>query len=133
MAYEVWLSTIDAPTLPAGVAKTLPIVTGSVEAIGQIDSARNVTRPTVRVTAKLFIESSEIQNFISFWRTTLKRGRKLFTADWINDIGYEGYVGRLLNYTLQPEGGSFNADLQFDLLPDVRLNLSNDPDPWPSV
>lgn len=130
MAYEVW--PFDAPNRPVSLNGGLPLVNGQPEQIGFVNSVRDETRPVVNVTGTLFLEADEIQSLITFWKTTLKRGKKKFTADWIADVGYSYYVGKLLSYRPTPNGCAGDVSLQLQLIPDVRLDGSNKPEPWPA-
>jgi len=133
MAYAAWPSTYADPTTPLPFEHTLPLSTGDSEAIGRFETKRRRTWPTFKTQLVVPLEPDLFQDFRLFWRDTLSRGKKFFTAPWLNVTGYPNYVARMLTYEVTLEGIEPRIAMTLDLIPDVNLDEAGDPDRWPPV
>lgn len=135
MAYEVWPTAINAPDTGINVKETAPLVSGNEKAIGRHETARIKTRPVVKASATLLLDSTEFQTFLVFWRDTLDQGKQIFSADWIADAGYPYYVARITAIQATSNGVVPKIALSFDLIPDIRLDAATGlvPDVWPPL
>lgn len=133
MAYVAYPSNLPTPEAPFSGDLALPLDSTNANEIGAYISNRTQTRATLKGSVSLRLNPSQFSILLTFQRITLNKGLKLFTAQWIEDLGYKGYVAKFPNFSLGLTGFAPFINIDVELIPDVRYSDvdASIPSPFP--
>lgn len=133
MTLPTYPNTLPTPEQPFSGDLANPLAESSVGEIGAYLTYRDKTRACLRGGANLNLDLSQLQVFLTWWNTTTNKGLIPFKAQWITDIGYKGYVGKITSYSNAMNGIRPIISLALELEPYIQLNATTGkPDPYPN-
>lgn len=133
MAYPIYPANLPTPEAPFGGELLLPLSSSNAEEIGAYLSRRDRTRANIRGSVTIKLDVAQASIFLTWQRVTLNKGLIPFTAQWITDLGYIGYVARFPSFSMGLLGMAPNPQLDVELIPDVRYSFADAtiPSPFP--
>lgn len=130
MAFADYDANLPYPELQLNGKEILPLRKSDVSGIGKHDTNKMATRAIEEVSGNLLLEASQLQTFLSFFKTTLNRGNKYFNAPFIEYHGIKGYFAKIKSYKVNSNGASIVVNLDMTLIPFVET-LGGIPSPFP--
>jgi hypothetical protein len=134
MALVAYPANLPIPDIAVQGQHFLPLSASSMDEIGAYESYRNMTRPYITASSGYLLEPSECPIFLAFYNTTLNKGVKYFTADWIEWLGLEGYRARITGFRINLKGTKPNSSIELEFCPYLRYSSIDPtkPSPWPN-
>lgn len=111
MAIETWPEGLPVPQK----SFNCQLRAGLVNDQEYIYPQRTRTYPERSSNFSLVLTQTEFETLQTFYQTTLHGGGELFTADWLEDAGFECHRLRFLK--------PFEASLQDEMMWNVKMNL----------
>ena len=131
MVYPIWEDFVVVPERSLKGAISFPLLKTNNSGLGAYRTRRIKTRAIVPGSVRLKLEGDDFEDIRQFYRDNLFEGSGFFSAQWILDIGYEGYLGKMPSYSTSAGGALFNANCTIELIPHVRVDVNDNPSPFP--
>lgn len=133
MALPTWPVNLPDPEAPFDGEVSFPLVANDMGGLGRYETERVKTRAYVNGTLNLLcsIDSPyEVNTFLQFYKGTLNNGVKLFLADWVSTLGYDGHAVKILSYNIVARGVAPLVNMNIQLVPWLK-ETAGTPNPWP--
>lgn len=134
MALVAYPSNLPIPEIALKGDIILPLSASDMNSIGAYETYRNKTRAYYKASSGYLLEPSDCPIFLAFYNTTLNKGVKYFTADWIELLGIKGYIARIIGFKINLKGVKPYSQITLEFCPYLQYSTvdPSKPSPWPN-
>ncbi len=93
---------------------------------------RTRTYPEQELKARFFMTADEFATFRAWWRGGLHQGAALFTAGWLETLGFAFHRARFIGpWTAKREGLCWTLETKLEIIAGVPVDGEGRPAIWP--